>query len=133
MQNLTNYKVSSYNRHYHDRYKERTYTTYEGLLTLITNKVQCIRFLMEHDIIEKQMMCPKCTEPMKLVQSKSKHSSSDGFVWRCRRMAGGVRHEVERSIRKESWLEDCNLTIEECLKEIYFWSTRFSQQQVIMP
>lgn len=45
--------------------------------------------------------------------------NSDGLVWRCQKN----NHSTEKSIRKGSWFENSNLTIEEVIELTYWWST----------
>ena len=53
---------------------------------------------------------------MCFVSATASKQSSDGKVWKCRYTVGSVSYQVERSIRKGSWFEGCNLTLEEIVK-----------------
>ena len=39
----------------------------------------------------------------------------------CRRQTGGKRHKAEMTIRKDSWFEKSNLSLEEVFKLTYWW------------
>jgi len=45
--------------------------------------------------------------------------SSDGIKWRCRKNG----HVKDISIRKYSWFEKSNLTIEKVIELTYWWTT----------
>ena len=123
------FKSSSYNRFYREE-STRKVTTWEDIMHLTSSKQSCVKFLMDKHILANVYYCPKCLSPMDLKISSSKKSSSDAFVWKCRKMSNGERHQVERSIRCGSWLSDCNLTLEEIIKLIYRWSQDTEQKQV---
>ena len=64
---------------------------------------------------------------MNLKKLCNAHSSSDEYAWSCGRREGGIKHNVCRSIRKGTWLQNSNLTIQEILLLTYFWATNSSQ------
>ena len=106
-------------------------TTFEEIVQITSlNKLELVKWCQEKGILAKNYLCPKCLEPMRLCESSSKNTSSDGFVWKCRRRIDKRLHQVERSIRKGSFFENSNLTIEENIKMIYFWTQNISQQNV---
>lgn len=55
---------------------------------------------------------------------------SDGLKWECRKQEKGKRHKVEASIRKDSWFQKSNLTLEEQLKITYWWCCELNQKQI---
>lgn len=118
-------KVSSYNRRY-----ESKKTTMHDVLDITKTKLSTVLFLMDMGIINKTYQCPTCYNSMDLVQSTSANVSSDSFIWSCRRSVDKKRHQAQRSLRKGSWVADCNLTLEEIVKVVYCWTANFTQQQV---
>ena len=72
---------------------------------------------MERELIPKSHLCPHCGGKMRLVQCDDR---SDGCKWECKKQVNGERHKVEFSIRKDSWFEASNLTLEEILKLTYW-------------
>ena len=100
--------------------------TYDRLKDeVLVNKSRVISWLMEMKLIAKIRLCPLCDGEMKLVECGDR---SDGCKWECRRQAKGKRHEVEVSIRKGSWFEGSNLTLEEILKVTYWWCRDVAQE-----
>ena len=93
-------KKSSYQR------KEESYV--KKLLTLsdvediCETKEICIKFLVEMGILNKNYKCPICNSEMTMCKNTSSRSSSDIYVWVCRRTYNGERHQVHRSIRRSS-------------------------------
>ena len=69
--------------------------------------------------------CPSCNDAMCFLSATALKQSADGKVWKCRNTVGSVRHQVKRSIRKGSWFEGCNLTLEEIVKFSYMWAKRY--------
>ncbi|CAB4012579.1 Hypothetical predicted protein, partial [Paramuricea clavata] len=63
-------------------------------------------------------LCCHCDLPMKLVKCEDR---SDKYKWECRKSVNGKRNKVEISIRKGSWFEKSNMTLEEVLKFTYWW------------
>jgi predicted RNA-binding Zn-ribbon protein involved in translation (DUF1610 family) len=82
-------------------------------------------------VINDRYRCPKCGNEMVMHVNSSSKSSSDGFVWICRKTVNGQRHQCHRSIRKGSWISDCNLTLEEIIQSVYHWSQNFYQNQIM--
>ena len=104
--------------------------TFVDICNITSSKLSTIIWCKKEGLIASSYICPKCQEPMKMVQSNSQNRCSDGFVWKCRRRINKVRHEVERSIRSGSWFENSNLTLEEILKLTYMWTQNVEQQHV---
>ncbi len=126
------FKSTSYHRSLPAQCRTQQHTTMEEINMITSCKTNCISFLMNHGVIHDHYICPNhdCGAQMKLVLAASGHKSSDGLVWKCRRMSKGKRHKIERSIRKGSWLSSCNLTLEEIIKCIYYWTRDLQQKQV---
>ena len=51
-----------------------------------------------------------CQEAMSLVKSTD---ISDGCKWQCRKQVNGKRHNNVKSIRKDSFFEKSNMSLEE--------------------
>ena len=124
---MFNAKKSSYQRIYKDKR-----TTMRDIMNITNTKLSVIQYLMEINIINSNYHCPSCDDLMMFCENMSAHKSSDNFVWRCKRTIDGKRHQIDRSIRKGSWIHDCNLTLEEIVKMTYCWSQDYTQQQVII-
>ena len=121
------YRSSSYGRMEKD-WK----TNMKDIDEICEDKMKVIRWLQDVGWINKEYKCPVCDGNMKLVKSSSAKKSSDVLIWRCRVIVNGNRHQVERSIRKGSWLQFSNLTLEEMLKFTYMWSLKYSRETVSM-
>jgi predicted RNA-binding Zn-ribbon protein involved in translation (DUF1610 family) len=122
-------KKSSYQR-CNEAYVKK-FTTFSDVQDLCSTKKGCIKFLIEMGVINDRYRCPKCGNEMVMHVNSSSKSSSDGFVWICRKTANGQRHQCHRSIRKGSWISDCNLTLEEIIQAVYHWSQNFYQHQIM--
>ena len=94
---------------------------------MLCNKDRLIGWLMDEKLIAKSRKCGHCNEMMKLVIANDR---SDGFKWECRRQINRKRHRVEISIRKDSWFEKSNLTLEEIVKLTYWWCRGVSQEDI---
>ena len=112
------HKIGSYGRDY-----KKWNTTLDDIMKLTEEKSTAFGWLQEMGWLNSIYQCPVCAAPMVLTKASASHGSSDGMVWKCRATVQGRRHQSERSIRKNSWLHDCNLTLEEIIKLCYFWST----------
>ena len=96
--------------------KKENFTTCENLLqNYLWNKDFTFSCLKD---ITLSRICTICGSEMKLVESGNR---SDGYVWECRKQINGKQHRYKRSIRKGSWFEKANLTIEEVLKFTSWW------------
>lgn len=84
---------------------------------VICNKETAIRWTMDNGLIASSMKCSFCSSDMDLKDAQN--YSSDGCRWRCRKKD----HSSEASIRKGSWFEKSNLTLEEIIELTYWWST----------
>ena len=102
------------------------YWTYDKLKDGVLTSRNCvISWLMERKLIASNRLCPRCDSVMKLVECDDR---SDGCKWECRKQIGGKRHKIELSIRKGSWFEGSNLTLEEVLKLTYWWCRDVKQE-----
>ena len=86
---------------------------------IVEDKFKLIKWLQDVGWINKEYICPVCDSNMKLIESSSAKKSSDVLVWRCRATINGKRHQVMRSLRKGSWPQFSNLTLEEIVKFTY--------------
>ena len=125
-----NFEFNKDNQGSYKRQCKVWHTTYADICTITSNKKTTIEWCQNKCLLGKEYFCPKCFQPMDLVISTSKNVSSDAVVWRCRRRIMKVRHQVERSIRKGTWFENSNLTLEEILKLTYLWTQNVAQQHV---
>ena len=102
--------------------------TYDELKdTVICNRETLIRWLMDEGVIASRRACPVCSENMELVECTDR---SDSYKWECRKRANNKRHKSTVSIRKGSWFEQSNLTLEEIIKFTYWWSEGLTQEQI---
>ena len=102
--------------------------TYDELKDkVLFNREIFTRWLMDEGLIASKRTCPICNEEMELVDCTDR---SDGYRWECRKRANGKRHKSNVSIRKGSWFENSNLTVEEVLKFTYWWTEGLTQEQI---
>ena len=102
------------------------YWTYDKLKDeVLSSKNSVLSWLMERKLIANSRLCPQCDGQMKLVECNDR---SDGCKWECRKQLNSKRHKVELSIRKGSWFERSNLTLEEILKLTYWWCRGVEQE-----
>ena len=107
--------VGSYSRK--DDVLTDSFTTFRYLIiNIINTKTGCINWCMQKKVISSERYCSMCSSKMKLCETIK---TSDGLRWRCQKFS----HNQEESIRKNSWLEQSNLTIEEVIELTYWWST----------
>ena len=97
---------------------------YEDLMIRMLDKEMLIAWLMSEGMLTNVRLCPLCSEEMNLVRCTDR---SDGFRWECRKQEGGKRHRADTSIRKGSWFEQSNMTLEEILKYTYWWCRDLDQ------
>ena len=103
------------------------FVTYDELLkNVLMTKELTIKWLMKERLIALKQNCPRCGE-MLLVECEDR---SDGFRWECRKQSGNRHHKQALSIRKGTWFEQSNLTLEEVLKFTYWWCQDLSQWQI---
>ena len=102
--------------------------TYDELKDrVVCNRETSIEWLMNEGMIVSKRPCPVCGENMELVECTDR---SDGYKWECRKRANNKRHKSTVSIRKGSWFEQSNLTLEEIIKFTYWWSEGLTQEQI---
>ena len=100
---------------------------YEHLLDRLRDKQLLVEWLIEEDMIAKTQVCDLCGSEMKLLKYEDR---SGGYKWECRRQFNGKRHKVEKTLRKGSWFEQSNMTLEEILKFTYWWCQDLDQAQI---
>ena len=86
------------------------------LTEVINSKENIIKWSKDQNLIATERSCPTCSSSMNFERSSK---TSDGWHWRCQRMG----HDKEVSIRKNSWYESGNLTMEEIVEFTYWWTT----------
>ena len=108
--------------------KVNTKWTYDRVKEeIICNKDRLIEWLINEKLIASSRKCGYCNEMMKIVVAKDR---SDGYKWECRRQINGKRYKVEMSIRKDSWFEKSNLSLEEIVKLTYWWCRGLKQDEI---
>lgn len=118
--------LGSYNRS--ERSAKRMFTTYDHLKdNILADRDGFIEWLRKEQLIATNMSCPKCQQPMNWVECTDR---TDGYKWECRRKINRKTHREEVSIRKNSWFEKSNLTLEEVVKFTYWWSVGMEQCQI---
>lgn len=83
---------------------------------VLYSRNRATNWCFEKNLIAKSRVCKNCKSEMLL---RNSNSSSDGMAWRCQKKG----HYVETSIRKDSWFESSNMTLEEIIELTYWWST----------
>ena len=102
--------------------------TYDRLKDeVLCSKLTCIQWCMNEELIARERVCGHCNNKMNLVECKDR---PDGYKWECRRQEAGKRHKTEISIRRGSWFEKSNMTMEEILKFTYWWCRDLKQEQI---
>ena len=102
--------------------------TYKKLLReVLYDKEVCIQWLQEKDLIASKRACPDCDEEMVFTRCSDR---SDGLKWRCRKGKGRNKHVKEVSLRKGSWFEQSNFTLEEITEYTYLWTQGMEQKQI---
>ena len=101
---------------------------YDNLVNRMIDKELLIKWLMAEGMMANRRCCPICSEPMHLVNCDDR---LDGLKWECRLKDNGKRHKAEISVRKGSWFEQSNVTLEEILKFSYWWSQDLDQAQIV--
>ena len=71
--------------------------------------------------------CLTCGGNMSLINDSK---VSDGHRWYCRVRTGPNKHEHRRSMRTGTFFEKSNMTLEEIIQFLYFWSHGLSQDQI---
>lgn len=119
-------QIGGHSGSYNRSEKERHHINFRKLLRdVICNKDTAIRWSFENNVIARSRQCPVCGSTMEL--KKAPLYSSDGFKWRCQKSD----HIKDISMRKGSWFEKSNLTIEEIIELTYWWTTGTEQKQII--
>ena len=106
--------------------------------------MNAIAFLQKYEIIPHQMKCPgpyindvrqgNCGKQMVLKQVGDR---KDGLSWRCRKVHKVqlnnriyTKKDVKVSIRDNTWIQKCKLTIEEIILMLYCWSNNYTNEQI---
>ena len=94
----------------------------------LANKETLLEWLTEKGLLAKEVYCPICNGTMQLTSCTDR---SDGFKYQCRSNTV-KRHRTECSIRKNTWFEQSNLTLEEIMKLTYWWTAGLKENQIAM-
>lgn len=111
---------------------------------VINEKLNAIKFLQEHNVLPTTRTCPgpfihqkrqgNCGHNMILKEVRDR---KDNITWRCRKThkviinnRQYVKKDVKVSVRENTWLEHCNLTLEEIIMIIYCWSNNYTNTQI---
>ena len=70
-------------------------------------KDNVIEFLMDHDILKRQVLCDKCHNVMNINKNKN---NKDGIIWRCKK-SGINKHDEKKNIRNKSIFENTKIDI----------------------
>lgn len=112
--------------------------------TIIDTKLHAISFLQKHRVIPSNKICPGplihnrryggCGHPMTL---KEVTDRKDCITWRCRKKHKVilnnrlcVKNDVKVTIRENTWLENCKLTLEEIILILYCWGNNYTNEQI---
>jgi len=117
---------SSYNRR-SETIKHKCWTYDDLKDDILANRDILFQWLLEEGLIARKRLCPVCSEEMHWVACNDR---SDGFKWECRKIINSKRHKSTVSIRKGSWFEQSNMTLEEILKFTYWWCQGLDQEQI---
>ena len=110
----------SYNRKRNAGEAADSKMNFRRLLTEIVNsKENVIKWSQDQQLIATKQTCTTCGSQMNLERCSK---TSDGWHWRCQKMG----HDREVSIRKNSWFEAGNMTMEEIVEFTYWWTTGIS-------
>ena len=113
--------IGSYSRHKNDECNRVSRLTYDKLiLNYLFDKEYMINWLMEEGLLA-------CQEAMSLVKSTD---ISDGCKRQCRKQVNGKRHNNVKSIRKDSFFEKSNMSLEEIMKFTYWLTQNLKQTQI---
>lgn len=119
--------VESYKRS--ERAAKCVFTSYDHLKdNILADRDAFMEWLGKEQLIATNKCCAKCKQPMNRVECSDR---KDGFKWECRKTINGRSHRHEESIRKGTWFEKSNLTLEEVVKFTYWWSVGMEQHQII--
>ena len=111
------------------RAAKRMFTTYDYLRDhVLANRDVFIEWLCKKELIATKKSCPSCDQPMNRIECKDR---SDGLKWECRRTINRKSHRTEATIRKDTWFENSNMTLEEIVKFTYWWTTGMDQYQIM--
>ena len=117
----------------------------KDIFTSITDtKMHAVQFLQKHKIIPTEKYCPG---PLihnkryggcgKMMQLKEVTDRKDCITWRCRKVHKvhihnhiHVKKDVKVTIRENTWIENCKLTLEEIIVLLYCWSNNYSNEQI---
>ena len=75
-----------------------------------------ISWLMNFGLIASEQACDICQFDMILVKTTDR---SDGLKWECHRFLNSKRHKCQKLIRKDSFHEQRNMSLEEIIKFVY--------------
>lgn len=111
---------------------------------VIDTKPHCIEFLQQLGVIPTSKICPgplinkqrqgNCGAQMSLKEVKDR---KDNITWRCRKVhkvqskgRAYTLKDVKVTVRDDTWLQNCNLTLEEILLMLYCWANDFTNAQI---
>lgn len=84
---------------------------------------QLIKWCMKVGLIANEYKCCKCDSIMKLHPKKT---TTDQYVWRCRK----ADHDCRRSLRKGSWFESSRLSILNILLLTHMWCMKANMTHI---
>ena len=115
------------------------------LRDITSSKERTLDFLKKQHIIANEVLCPgPCVSGKrafncgKYMELKVTNDNKDKYMWRCRKThtvtKGDHKYkckDIKLSIRFQSWLVDCKLSLELVLELMYLWSQAFSLHEII--
>ncbi|GMF35073.1 unnamed protein product [Phytophthora fragariaefolia] len=105
---------------HHDKMLHLHKFDFNAVMEATTDEAKAAPWAMDVGHLEKAMLCPQCTRPMRL-NVRSRH-------WRCRRKRSHEdSKEVQRSIWVNSWFSKMNLP--QAIRLIFEWCMRIPQNQ----
>ena len=101
---------------------------YKRLLReILFDKDITIEWLKEKELIASARKCPICDSDMMASKCTDR---SDGVKWKCCKVKNRKRHQKEVSIRRGSWFDQSNFTLEEIIEYTYLWTQGLKQTQI---
>ena len=98
-------------------------TTYEDVLNKCWNPDSTVHWLISLGLINSQQNCKYCSLPMILRKATN---TSDEFRWICKKQHNTI------SIRRGSWFEHANITLEEVMQLTFWWTSGLTHKQILL-
>lgn len=89
-------------------------------------KHEFLQWLQDKELIASHYECPTCKKIMKLTTEKT---SQERLIWKCNTHEG-IRHTVKRSIRRGTWFDHSNFSLQDILLLSYYWYREYPHRTV---